>query len=439
MKPSPVSFGSRSGQSLILVVVAMSIVLFGALGLAIDGAQMFAQRQMAQAAADAAAQAGIMSIFTGTNITSPYPFGALPSASSVCTAADARTPCIYARNNGFGGTAADTVTLSFPAAVSGVMLSPLVTVPAITVTVSRTLNTGLIQFVGAAATSSITAKATAGIVHSVSPTCVYVLQTTAQDSFDAGVASTVAINGCGIAVNSSDHDAVNISARSTVTSSAFTVVGRAVITSGATATPAPVTVPTAVADPLLALPSPTVGGCDFTNYAPAMGNWTLNPGTYCGTGITIGAGSTATFNPGTYIINGGAVTLNGGSTSTGNGVMFYLTAPPPYTPAVNISSGASATFSAPTSGPYMGVAFYQDRSSPQSSGGGTFWGGAPMQITGTLYFPTATVQFSNGASVANYSTAIVAMRVRFKNGSSIKYDPTGLLTGLFGKAVALLQ
>jgi uncharacterized membrane protein len=43
----------------------MSILLIGALGLAIDGGQMYAHRQMAQAAADAAAQAGIMSIFDG--------------------------------------------------------------------------------------------------------------------------------------------------------------------------------------------------------------------------------------------------------------------------------------------------------------------------------------------------------------------------------------
>ena len=53
----------------------MGIFLIGALGLAIDGGQMYAQRQMAQAAADAAAQAGIMSIFNGTNATSAYPFG----------------------------------------------------------------------------------------------------------------------------------------------------------------------------------------------------------------------------------------------------------------------------------------------------------------------------------------------------------------------------
>src|SRR5450432_3851387 len=120
----------------------MGLLLFGALGLAIDGGQMYAQRQMAQAAADAAAQAGIVSIFTGTYATSAHPFGSGASlvGPAICTTADLRTPCVYARNNGFGGTAADTVTLSFPAAVSGVTLSS-VTVAAITVAVQRTLQT----------------------------------------------------------------------------------------------------------------------------------------------------------------------------------------------------------------------------------------------------------------------------------------------------------
>src|SRR5580700_732675 len=107
------------------MVVAMGILMMGAIGLAIDAGQMYAQRQMAQAAADAAAQAGIVSIFHGTNATAAYPFGtgSTPIASYVCTTTDLRTPCVYARNNGFGGTASDTVTLSYPATVAGVTRS----------------------------------------------------------------------------------------------------------------------------------------------------------------------------------------------------------------------------------------------------------------------------------------------------------------------------
>ena len=233
------TFGRREGQAVILVVVAMSILLIGALGLAIDGGQMYAHRQMAQAAADAAAQAGIMSIFDGTNATSGHPFGTgtPPIASSVCTTTDARTPCVYARNNGFGGTSADTVTLSFPATVSGVTLSSG-NVPAFAVTVQRTLKTGLIRFIGAGATSTITAKATAGLVGAVSPSCVYALDPSAQNAFQATNGATVALNGCAIAVNSTNNDALTVNGGSTVTASAISVVGGDVISGGSSITPA---------------------------------------------------------------------------------------------------------------------------------------------------------------------------------------------------------
>ncbi|HVO97184.1 MAG TPA: pilus assembly protein TadG-related protein, partial [Bryobacteraceae bacterium] len=56
----------EAGQAILLVVLAMSIVLLGSLGFVIDGSHLYAQRVMAQAAADAAAQAGIMSISNRT-------------------------------------------------------------------------------------------------------------------------------------------------------------------------------------------------------------------------------------------------------------------------------------------------------------------------------------------------------------------------------------
>jgi hypothetical protein len=208
---SATHLGRKDGQAVILVVVAMGIFLIGALGLAIDGGQMYAQRQMAQAAADAAAQAGIMSIFDGTNATSAYPFatGAAPIATSVCTLADSRTPCVYARYNGFGGTAADTVTMSFPSTVSGVTLSSAA-VPAFAVTVRRTLQTGFIRFVGAAATSTITAKATAGLVGTISPDSIIVLDPSAQNAFQANNGATVTVTGGAIAINSINSDAATI-------------------------------------------------------------------------------------------------------------------------------------------------------------------------------------------------------------------------------------
>ena len=441
MKRSSITFGGEEGQAVVLVVVAMSIFLFGALGLAIDGGQMYAQRQMAQTAADAAAQAGIMSIFDGTNATSTYPFGTgtPPIASSTCTTTDGRTPCVYARYNGFGGTTADTVTLSFPAAVSGVTLTSA-GVPAFAVTVQRTLKTRLIRLLGAAATSSITAKATAGLVGTVSSKCVYVLNPSAQNAFQATNGSAVTLNGCGLAIDSTNADAMTVSGGSTVTASAISVAGGYSFSGGGSSTPTPTTGVGPAVDPFASLPAPTVGACNFTNYSPGYGSWTLNPGVYCGDathpGINLSSGSTAVFNPGIYIIKGGGVSLTN-ATNTGNGVMFYLTGTNVSYGSVTISNGAAATLSAPPSGVYTGVLFYQDRSIT-SSNNGSFSGGVNMLLTGTLYFPTTGVVVSNGAS-SNSVMGIVAANVSFSGGARITWDSTGQKTGLFSKSVALVQ
>ena len=421
---------------MILVVVAMSIFLIGALGLAIDGGQMYAQWQMAQAAADAAAQAGIMSMFTGTNATSAHPFGTT-TASYTCAVADLITPCVYARDNGFGGTAADTVTLSFPATVAGVTLSN-VTIPALTVTVHRNLTTGLIRMVGGPATSSITAKSTAGLVGAVSPDCVYVLDPSAGSAFSASNGVTVDVNGCAISVDSTSSSAASVVGGSTVSASAVDVVGGVSLNNGGTITPVAVTGVAPVGDPFASLPGLTPSACTKTGMYSPPSNTAIPPGTYCG-GISVTNGVTGvTFSAGDFIILGGGLNFAGGTTSTGSGVMFYLTGNTTYPYAsVTMSNGANVTLSAPTSGTYLGVLFFQNRSITSSSNA-TFTGGATMLLTGTLYFPTTDVAFSNGTSTTAY-TAIVADEVSFTGGASINYDSTGLKTGLSSKSVALVQ
>src|SRR5438270_10282501 len=102
--------GNNRGQAILLVVVAMSLVLLGGLGLAIDGSQYYTQRTMAQAAADAAAEAGVMSIFNATNTGGTAAFS---TSDFTCTTTAASTPCVYARLNGFGGTTDDIVRVEF--------------------------------------------------------------------------------------------------------------------------------------------------------------------------------------------------------------------------------------------------------------------------------------------------------------------------------------
>src|SRR3989442_1670739 len=105
------SRNKEKGQAILLVATAMGIVLVGALGLAIDSSQLYAHRQMAQEAADAAAEGGIMSIFGKTNDIATNPAKFATTASFPCGTDDAATPCKFAAKGGFktANTPTDTV------------------------------------------------------------------------------------------------------------------------------------------------------------------------------------------------------------------------------------------------------------------------------------------------------------------------------------------
>ena len=219
---------SEKGQAVILVVAAMALVLVGALGLAIDGASLYGNRQMAQSAADAAAQAGILSIFDGTNIGTNL-FG---SAAHLCTATDAITPCVYARKNGFGASADDAVVVDFPSAAT-VGLDPAilpaaasVPVSIIRVTITRSVHNNIIRMLGASATTPVKALAVAAICDVVSPVPIIVLHptrptgTTAKNgSFFINGNPTVTI--CGgptrsIQVNSDSGSSITVKGASSI-------------------------------------------------------------------------------------------------------------------------------------------------------------------------------------------------------------------------------
>ena len=56
----------QKGGVVILALVGMSLFMLGTIGLAIDTSYLYSHRQMAQVAADSAAQAAIMSVFDHT-------------------------------------------------------------------------------------------------------------------------------------------------------------------------------------------------------------------------------------------------------------------------------------------------------------------------------------------------------------------------------------
>ena len=306
---------------------------------------------------------------------------------------------------------------------------------------ARAYHTAPAWFGGLVGATSLTASvrsSAAAISSSGGGGCVYVLDPSAPNSFLAGN-DFQAKFGCGVYVNSSANGTSASTAAMEVTGAAYiqapsiSVVGSYHQDNTGSTSVTPTTGISAVTDPLASLPSPTVGSScssgNFTSWQPT--EYTPSPGTYCG--FSLGNGMNAQLSGGTYIINGGDFSIQGGSTLTATGgVMIYLTGGA----TMQIANGTNVTLSAQTSGAYQGILFYQDRS-VTSPGSSTIAGGANLNLTGSLYFPHALLNINNGTSTslssAGTTTAIVADMVDFQGGASVFVaDTGGAKTGITG-------
>jgi hypothetical protein len=426
-----------------MMTLSLTAIL-GMLGLAVDLGWAYYRQQAAQAAADAAAVAAVRAAVT----SAPIPACSNPAVwcnavATNCPATAPATPstsfdnaCMLASANGFTTSGIDTVSVQ--AGTSNPV--PTVSGPTAGYWAVVRVNETLPALFGAAFARggfSPGAIATAGAIAGAgSGSCIYVLDPSAADAFEAGNGASVQV-GCGIYVDSNNASAaMYVTGGASVTASTISVVGAFKKDNGGTTSVAPTTGAASAVDPFASLPSPTpAANCTSGNFTAWQATeYTPPPGTYCG--FSLGNGMALQMSPGTYIVNGGTFSIQGGSTVTATGgVLIYLTGGA----TVNIANGASVTLSAQASGAYQGVLFYQDRTMA-APGASTFAGGADMNLTGSLYFPHATLDVNNGAAAAGTTMAIVADMVNFQGGAHLLADAGGTKTGLSaGYTVSMIQ
>lgn len=377
----------EEGQAIILVGLAMSFFLIAAVGLGIDGSHLYSQRTMAQRAADAVAQAAIMSIFDGTNTvsTNTAKFTATDGGSLTCSSSNtAAAPCQYASLNGFSSASGDTITLNFynandlPGNLSSIPVSDVATDPVsvVQVTISRPVSTFLVRIAGPTS-STATAVATAAIVKIVSPTPLVVTDPNNPSSLTSNGNPTITI--CGgptqsVQVNSSSStgydgrvtiDLSHAGPNDTMgnctagTGADFGVFGGKSASAAGCPGSCPVNTGTTgkyitsspIQDPFAGVSAPTKpgtsaplpinipSGTDGCTYSGGCTEY--SPGLYTG-GISSTTNNTyLIFKPGLYYLDGGGLTLtnqSGGGANfsamcvgcaadadTGNGVLFYDT------------------------------------------------------------------------------------------------------------------
>ena len=166
-------------------------------------------------------------------------------------------------------------------------------------------------------------------------------------------------------------------------------------------------------DPLANVPAPTPGSCLASVHATNTVN--LTPGTYCG-GISGTGGSTINFASGVYILLGGGLSFNGNA--SGTGVMFYNTFNSTYSfSPISITGSGTITLSAPTSGPYRGMLFFEDRNAPAGTAD-TVEGSSTLNLVGDLYFKNSELDL--GGSGSSTDVAIVANTLVLHGGGTFQ-------------------
>lgn len=318
------------------------------------------------------------------------------------------------------------------------------------VTISRPATGMFTQIMGREPTTLVS-TATAGILIS-GEHCILALDESRDKALEFSGTSNVDIN-CGVASNSSSSEAIYLNGTATLSADPSAQAYGDIYegTNATLDTPNPIQpFSQRTTDPYgpdgrdLQVPinpfACTETGLKIKSNDGAV---TLLPGRYCD-GILFNAGADVTFAPGVYIIDGGEFLVRGGAMVNGTGVTIILTASAPADIAtIKINGGAEINLTAPNSGTWAGIVFFQDSRALYGSGSNSFLGGADMNIKGAVYFPSQELKYSGGAAGISGCLLLVGSKVTFSGNSVLVNDQSdcdavGISPGTMARTIVTL-
>ena len=296
-----------------------------------------------------------------------------------------------------------------------------------TVTVAATASM-VTDFMGVLGVSNITigARAVALKTPGDGLGCVLALNRSASGAITAQGSTTVNLNGCSMYDNSSSASAMTVGGSAHVSALSVGVVGGISGNTAVTTTQGVQTGLSPLPDPYANVAVPFYSGCTETNYS-AHNKVTIDPGVYCG-GMQFNANADVTFNPGTYFIDRGTFSVNGGAVLQGTGVTIIFTSSTMSNwPTAQINGGATVNLTPPSTGPLAGLVMFGDRNIPLGTSY-KFNGGATQYLGGAVYFPTGAVDFAGGAGANTTCTQVIGDTVSFTGNSGLAINCAGVGT-----------
>lgn len=265
--------------------------------------------------------------------------------------------------------------------------------------------------------------------------CMLALSGSANGAVTVSGSTSVTLTGCDVASNSVSNTSYSMGGLgAAITTGCIHTVGGASVTSGLTLTTCQAVKTNAARarDPYSNIPEPAViGACNPKNVGNNKTATTLTP-----TDVhPLGGGlksmrfcngfdlrGEVTLMPGLYIIEGGNLTVNGGSlTSTtaaklsGAGVTFYLASS---AVEMRLNGNVTLDLAAPTSGPLSGILFFGSRSATAASH--IINGSSGSVLQGAVYTPASAIQYSGDSAGTNGCTQVIASTITLTGNSLMK-------------------
>jgi hypothetical protein len=396
----------RRGVSLVLIVVSL-VSLMGVLAISLDGGMLLTERREAQATADAAAMAAAADMYWMYFVDFGADSGGTAKAAAFYTAS----------LNGYANDGVQTkVTVNIPP-LSGDYVGKLSYVEVI---VEYYHTRGFASIFG---TDNVTVRARTVAVGkpSAAPVGILVLDPLSKSAFNAGGGGSVTVQNTPIIVDSTSQQGSIANGGTTVTAPEYDLVGN-YTTSGGGTFYGPFNLGiNNVSDPLASLPVPNTSMMTVQQHKQTQltsGTTVLYPGIYKG-GISASSTANVILMPGIYYMDAGGFNFTGSGSLVGNGVMIYNYPGNGNSNGISISANASVTLSAPTSGIYAGVLFFQDRTSSVAA---TISGGANSSLTGTFYFPAALLTVSGSGAFTNGGSQYISYDLNIQGTGSVNID-----------------
>jgi hypothetical protein len=392
----------RRGNVLAIACAAMPMVI-GCAGLATDTIQWTLWKRQLQRAADSAAIAGVYDRQAAN--------GATTTVSSTVT------HDLTLNDHTWMTLKTGYPQVSYPAD-SGVMTNQV----KVTLAVQQSLPFSSL-FMSAAPT--IIANSTAATVPSAGDACVQALETNGANwGIRNNGSAGIYMPDCVMYSNSPATNTALAGGSSAVTAQAVAGVGGIQASNNwnvqAYRPYSPV-----LADPFANVtPDPSDMHCtasalnDNTDMTSALAS-----GTNCWSSLLVNSNRTLTI-PSSYsgpiYINGGDANIRGNIACASCTIVLTNTDTSPTATIGSFQSnaGADINLTAPTSGPYTGIAVYQDRRAVDSGTTDKINGNNASIVTGALYFPKQQLDYNGTGTTDAQCTMFVARRVQFTGNNT---------------------